>query len=172
MDILVEKFYPYGNLGQLLNFLTQNVEQLIQSKLFFELWLQVFRMPLWCSHPRVPGYRSRDPGINSQCYQIFWEVVRLEQGPLKPHEYNWGATWIEINGCEDSLHWPHDTLYPQKLTLTSPTSGSRSVSIVRLRTKATEFSLDYRHLLPNSDCLCACIGDITGHEAGHYHKHT
>jgi hypothetical protein len=34
-----------------------------------------------------------------------------------------------------------DTLYPQKLTLTSPTSGSRSVGKVRSRTKATEFVL-------------------------------
>ena len=32
-------------------------------------------------------------------------------------------------------------LYPQKLALTSPTGGSRSVSIVHVRTKATEFSL-------------------------------
>jgi hypothetical protein len=31
-------------------------------------------------------------------------------------------------------------LYPQKLTLTSPTGGGRSVGIVRSRTKATEFS--------------------------------
>ena len=33
------------------------------------------------------------------------------------------------------------TLYPQKLALTSPTGGGRSVGIVRSRTKATEFSL-------------------------------
>jgi hypothetical protein len=39
-----------------------------------------------------------------------------------------------------SLRWPRNTLYPQKLALTSPTSGGRSVGIVRLRTKATEFS--------------------------------
>jgi hypothetical protein len=32
-------------------------------------------------------------------------------------------------------------LYLQKLALTSPTGGGRSVSIVRSRTKATEFSL-------------------------------
>jgi hypothetical protein len=32
-------------------------------------------------------------------------------------------------------------LYPQKLALTSPTGGSRSVGIVHMRTKATEFSL-------------------------------
>ena len=31
-------------------------------------------------------------------------------------------------------------LYPQKLALTSPTGGGRSVGIVRVRTKATEFS--------------------------------
>jgi hypothetical protein len=30
-------------------------------------------------------------------------------------------------------------LYPQKLALTSPTSGGRSVGIVRLRTQAMEF---------------------------------
>jgi len=29
-------------------------------------------------------------------------------------------------------------LYPQKLALTSPTGGGRSVGIVRVRTKATE----------------------------------
>jgi len=31
--------------------------------------------------------------------------------------------------------------YPQKLAVTSPTGGSRSVGIVHSRTKATEFSL-------------------------------
>jgi hypothetical protein len=38
---------------------------------------------------------------------------------------------------EDPLRWPRDTLYPQKLALTSPTSGGPSVGIVRLQTKAT-----------------------------------
>jgi len=38
-------------------------------------------------------------------------------------------------------------LYPQKLALTSPTGGSRSVGIVRVRTKATELvQLRYCHL--------------------------
>jgi hypothetical protein len=31
---------------------------------------------------RVPGYRSRGPRFDSQRYQIFWEVVGLERGPL------------------------------------------------------------------------------------------
>ena len=66
-----------------------------------------------------------------------------------PREVNWGATWInkvaapvqkiEINGRGDLLRWPRDTLYQQKLALTSPTGGGRSVGIVRSRIKATEF---------------------------------
>jgi hypothetical protein len=31
---------------------------------------------------RVTGYRSRGPGFDSRCYQIFWEVVGLERGIL------------------------------------------------------------------------------------------
>jgi hypothetical protein len=42
-------------------------------------------------------------------------------------------------GCGDPLRWPRDTLYLQKLALTSPTTGGRSVGIVRLRAKVTEF---------------------------------
>jgi hypothetical protein len=34
-------------------------------------------------------------------------------------------------------------LYPQKLALTSPTGGGRSVGIVRSRTKAMEFSFSF-----------------------------
>jgi hypothetical protein len=39
----------------------------------------------------------------------------------------------------DPSRWPHDILNPQKLALTSPTRGGRSVGVVRLWTKATEF---------------------------------
>jgi hypothetical protein len=31
---------------------------------------------------RVPGYRSRGPGSIPRHYQIFWEIVGLERGPL------------------------------------------------------------------------------------------
>jgi hypothetical protein len=37
------------------------------------------------------------------------------------------------------IEWPCGTIHPQKLALTSPTSGGRSVGIVRSQTKATEF---------------------------------
>ena len=35
-------------------------------------------------------------------------------------------------------------LYPQKLALTSPTGGGRSVGMVRSQTKATEFSFSLK----------------------------
>jgi hypothetical protein len=47
---------------------------------------------------------------------------------------------FSFDGRGDPLRWPHNTLYPKKLALTSPTIGGRSVGVVRLLTKATEFS--------------------------------
>jgi hypothetical protein len=97
---------------------------------------------------RVPGYRSRGSGFDSGSYQIFWEVVGLEQGPLRLVSTivellgrNSSGSGLENweYGHRDPLRWPRDTLYPQKLALTSPTSGGRSVCIVCLRTKTTEF---------------------------------
>jgi hypothetical protein len=46
----------------------------------------------------------------------------------------------EINGRGNSLRRPRNTLCPRMLALTSPTSGGRLLGIIRLRTKATEFS--------------------------------
>jgi hypothetical protein len=42
-------------------------------------------------------------------------------------------------GRRDPSRWPRGTLYPQKLALTSPTSGGRSVGIVRSQTQTTKF---------------------------------
>jgi hypothetical protein len=42
-------------------------------------------------------------------------------------------------GQRDLSRWPRGTLYPQKLAITSPTSGGSSVGIVRLRTQTMEF---------------------------------
>jgi hypothetical protein len=48
---------------------------------------------------------------------------------------------IRDYGRRNPLSSPRDILYPQKLALTSQTSGGRSVCRVRSRTKGTEFSL-------------------------------
>jgi uncharacterized Fe-S cluster-containing radical SAM superfamily enzyme len=69
--------------------------------------------------------------------------VGLKWGPLilvritaKLLEWKSSGSGLEnrINGRGDPLRWPHDTLYLQKLALTLPTSGGRSVDIVSLRT--------------------------------------
>jgi hypothetical protein len=43
----------------------------------------------------------------------------------------------------DPLSYPRDTLYPQTLALTSPTSSGRSAVIVRSRTQATDFMVSF-----------------------------
>jgi hypothetical protein len=57
--------------------------------------------------------------------------------------YTFNDTSLENReyGCRHSSRWPGGTLYPQKLALNSPTSGGRSVGIVRPRTEATELLL-------------------------------
>jgi hypothetical protein len=70
----------------------------------------------------------------------------LDKSGLENREYGRG----------DPLRWPRDTLYPQKLPLTSPTSGGRSVGIVRLRTKATEFVILGQNSINTS---CNLIGE-------------
>jgi hypothetical protein len=96
---------------------------------------------------RVLCYRSTGPGFDSRSYQIFWEVEGL--GRCK---FSFVSTTEELlgrnssgsglenreHGHENTLRWPRDTLHMHKLTVTSPTSGVRSVGIVRSRTQATE----------------------------------
>jgi hypothetical protein len=76
--------------------------------------------------------------------------VALERGPLslvstteellERKSSGSGLENLEY-GLRDSSRSPRDTLYPKKkLALTSPTSGGRSVGIVRSRTQATQVS--------------------------------
>jgi hypothetical protein len=105
------------------------------------MYILYFWPPLWSSGQR--------PGFDSQRYQIIWEVVSLERGPLslisttekllKRKSSCFGLENREY-GNRDPSRWPCCTFYPQKLALTSPTSGCRSVGRVRSRTQVTEFS--------------------------------
>jgi hypothetical protein len=102
--------------------------------------------PLWSS-VQSSWLQIQRSGFDSRRYQIFWELVVLERGPLslmrKTEELlgrKSSGSGLESReyGRRDPYRWPRDTVYPQKLVLTSPTSGGRSVGIVRPRTKATE----------------------------------
>jgi hypothetical protein len=75
--------------------------------------------------------------FDSRRYQIFWEVVCLERGPLSLvstieellERKNSGSGLESLEyGRRDLSLWPRGSLYPQKLALTSLTRGGRSVS--------------------------------------------
>jgi hypothetical protein len=104
------------------------------------LWL-----PLWSSD-QGSWLRIQWSGFDSRRYHISWEVVGLERGPLSTIE-----ELLERKSSNSVLRnrdyglgirrADHVTpLYPQKLEVGWPTSGGRSVGIVRSRTQATEFS--------------------------------
>jgi hypothetical protein len=88
------------------------------------------------------------PRFDSQHYQIFLEVVSLEQGPLslvstieellRGKSSGFGLENSKY-GSRDLSHCPCATLYPPKLALTWLTSSGRSVSTVCSWTKTTEF---------------------------------
>jgi hypothetical protein len=57
---------------------------------------------------RVPGYSSRDPRFNFRRYQIFWEVLGLERGPLSL-----------MSITEELLEWKRSTFGSRKSRLTA-----------------------------------------------------
>jgi hypothetical protein len=113
------------------------------------------RPPLWFSGQSSWLHIQRTE-FDSQHYHIFWEVVGLKRDPLSlvgSIEELLGrkgsCCGLENNeyGCRDPSGWPRGTLYPQKLALSSPTSGGRSVGIVHSRTQATEISVPLTYAL-------------------------
>jgi hypothetical protein len=80
--------------------------------------------------PALPDFLSSGSGTGStQPRETIEELLgrNSKSSGLESWEY----------GCRNPLHWPRDTLYLQTLALTSPTSGGRSVGIVRSQTNAT-----------------------------------
>jgi hypothetical protein len=97
--------------------------------------------PLWSSG-QSSWLQIQRSGFDSRLYQTFRQVVGLERGPLslvstieELLERNSGGWGLESGeyGRRDPPRWPRGTIYPQMLTLTSPTSGGCSVGIVRSR---------------------------------------
>jgi hypothetical protein len=101
------------------------------------------------------GYRSGSiPGITKK------KSSESGTGCTQPPEYNWGATWQKSSGSclenqeygrRDPSRWPRGTLYPQKLAIPSPTSGGRSVGVVRSRTQNMNFFVFFFTTIQNAD---------------------
>jgi hypothetical protein len=135
------------------------------AHLLLALILHIFGNPIFKSWPREwlsllkimwsSGQNSRlqiqMSEFYSWRYQIFWEVVGLEWGPLSlvitleellgRRRRSYSGLESQEYGHRDPSCWPRGTLYPQKLALTSLTNGGRSVSIVCSWTQAMEFGL-------------------------------
>jgi hypothetical protein len=112
--------------------------------------------PLW-SGGQSSWLTIRWPVFFSRHYQIFLKkkkkkkrktVVGLERGPLSlvstteellGRKSRGSCLENREHGRRDPSRWPRDILYPHKLALTSPTSGSCLVGIVRSRTQTMEF---------------------------------
>jgi hypothetical protein len=84
----------------------------------------------------------------------------LERGSLSPVSTNEELLERKSSGSgldsreycrRDPSRWPCDTLYLQKLALTSPTSGGRSIGIVRSRTQVTKFFLNSSQYITLND---------------------
>jgi hypothetical protein len=96
-------------------------------------------MSLAASVVRVPGYRSRGLGFDSQHYQMFWEIVSPQQGSLSlastteellSRKYSSSGLDNRKYGRKDPLYRPRNTLFAQKVTLTSPKSGAIIIIII------------------------------------------
>jgi hypothetical protein len=112
-----------------------NIFILIHETKYSNCWSEFL-----ATDPDVPG---SIPGATT----FFWEVVGLERSPFslvttieEPLERKSSGSGLETEITDVGIrHADHVTLYPQKLALSSPASGGRSVGIICSRTQATEF---------------------------------
>jgi hypothetical protein len=96
---------------------------------------------MWSSGhgPWLQTQRSR---FDSLRYQIFWELLGLERGPLSLvmiiEELFQGNSGFGLENRNSRL-WGFVAVTTLKWALTSPISGGRSDGIICLRTETTEF---------------------------------
>jgi hypothetical protein len=85
-------------------------------------WLKINAPPLWSSG-QSSWLQIQRPGFDSQRYQIVWEVVGLERGPLSlvstTEEIGRKSTNSGLEnrdyGRGDPLRWPRDTSLSAKV---------------------------------------------------------
>jgi hypothetical protein len=62
----------------------KNIKKLIHIPLHVNFNFYIANWKCLCGLVvRVPGYRTRDSGFDFRRYQILWEVVDLERGPIR-----------------------------------------------------------------------------------------
>jgi hypothetical protein len=142
-----------------LNFRLWRVKICLTNSLYLFIYDLVTRPPLWSSG-QSSWLQIRRPGLDSRHYRK--KNSGSGTGSTQPREYNWGATWQKRSGSclenrehgrRDPSRWPRGTLYPQKLAITSPTSGGRSVGIVRSRYQTMEFVCLFFYLVTQCQYL-------------------
>ena len=124
--------------------------------LFIYKYIYIFRPPLWSSGQRfwlqIQRSRVRFPALPD-----FLSGSGSGTGSTQPREVKLrsylnkkssGSRFRKQSLTAVGIRCANHVtpLYPQKLSLTSPTGGGRSVGMVRSRTKATEFSLVYIYI--------------------------
>jgi hypothetical protein len=119
-----------------------------------------FRPPLWSSGQGSP---TTDPEIWVR-FPALPDSLRSSgsgTGSTQPREYNWEVTWKKNSGSglenrefgrRDPSLRSRNTLYPQKLALTSPTNSVNSVGMVYSRTQATVVCSLYRFMFYDQEC--------------------
>jgi hypothetical protein len=117
------------------------------------------------------GLLVRVPRFDSWHYQIFWEVVGLEQHPLSLMstieellgKKCSGSSLESENAVVGICRVDHSTSSARKmLVVTLLTSGSRSVSMVHSQTEVTEFV--WYWISPYQSCMLLSLCVFCSHE--------
>jgi hypothetical protein len=144
------------------------IKSLPHSRLLLLFKYFIMSPPLWSSG-QSSWLQIQRSGFDSWCYQIFWEVVGLEQGPprlVNTIEELLGRTSSGFGlenreyGRRDPLHWPCFTLYPQIIGTDFANKWQLLGRIARSQTEDTEFSfyfiMSHRSLIKSVNFAHRC----------------